>query len=113
LLGPAHWVPFRGLAASSAEAFATPLGNVPLDQSARQAVLALPQVCLFDEAHEPEHSLEVHLPFLQVALAVFSLVPLVVPAMFMGLHVFVSFLQAFVFALLTMIYLSSAVSHEH
>jgi AmmeMemoRadiSam system protein B len=80
LLGPAHWVPFRGLAASSAEAFATPLGNVPLDQSARQAILTLPQVCLFDEAHEPEHSLEVHLPFLQVALADFSLVPLVVGA---------------------------------
>jgi F-type H+-transporting ATPase subunit a len=49
----------------------------------------------------------------QVTLVFISLVPLVVPAMFMGLHVFVSFLQAFVFALLTMIYLSSAVSHEH
>jgi MEMO1 family protein len=80
LLGPAHWIPFRGLAASSAEAFATPLGDVPLDQVARQAILALPQVCLFDEAHEPEHALEVHLPFLQVALPDFSLVPLVVGA---------------------------------
>ncbi len=49
----------------------------------------------------------------QVTLVFISLVPLVVPAVFMGLHVFVSFLQAFVFALLTMIYLSSAVSHEH
>ena len=49
----------------------------------------------------------------QVTLVFISLVPLVVPAVFMGLHVFVSFLQAFVFALLTMIYLSGAVSHEH
>jgi len=49
----------------------------------------------------------------QVTLVFMSLIPLVVPAMFMGLHVFVSFLQAFVFALLTMIYLSSAISHEH
>ena len=49
----------------------------------------------------------------QVTLVFISLVPLVVPAVFMGLHVFVAFLQAFVFALLTMIYLSSAVSHEH
>lgn len=49
----------------------------------------------------------------QVTLVFISLVPLVVPAAFMGLHVFVAFLQAFVFALLTMIYLSSAVSHEH
>lgn len=80
LLGPAHWVPFRGLAASSAEAFATPLGDVPLDQAARQSILALRQVRLFDEAHEPEHALEVHLPFLQVVLTSFSLVPLVVGA---------------------------------
>ena len=49
----------------------------------------------------------------QVTLVFISLVPLVVPAVFMGLHVFVSFLQAFVFALLTMIYVSGAVSHEH
>ncbi|MFB3777765.1 MAG: F0F1 ATP synthase subunit A [Bryobacteraceae bacterium] len=49
----------------------------------------------------------------QVTLVFLGLVPLVVPAVFMGLHVFVSFLQAFVFALLTMIYVSGAVSHEH
>jgi F-type H+-transporting ATPase subunit a len=49
----------------------------------------------------------------QVTLVFLSLVPLVVPAVFMGLHVFVSFLQAFVFALLTMIYVGSAVEHEH
>ena len=35
LIGPAHWVPVRGLAASSAEAFVTPLGVVPLDDEAR------------------------------------------------------------------------------
>lgn len=49
----------------------------------------------------------------QVTLVFMGLIPLVVPAAFMGLHVFVAFLQAFVFALLTMIYLSGAVSHEH
>jgi F-type H+-transporting ATPase subunit a len=49
----------------------------------------------------------------QVTLVFISLVPLGVPAAFMGLHVFVGFLQAFVFALLTMIYVSGAVSHEH
>jgi F-type H+-transporting ATPase subunit a len=49
----------------------------------------------------------------QVTLVFLGLVPLVVPAVFMGLHMFVSFLQAFVFALLTMIYVSGAVSHEH
>ncbi len=49
----------------------------------------------------------------QVTLVFMGLIPLVVPVVFMGLHVFVSFLQAFVFALLTMIYVSGAVSHEH
>jgi F-type H+-transporting ATPase subunit a len=48
----------------------------------------------------------------QVTLVFLSLVPVAVPAAFMGLHVFVSFLQAFVFALLTMIYVSGAVSHD-
>ena len=38
---------------------------------------------------------------------------LIVPVLFMGLHVFVSFLQAYVFTLLTMIYLSLGTSHEH
>ena len=39
--------------------------------------------------------------------------PVGVPAIFLGLHVFVSIIQAFVFMLLSMIYLSLAVSHEH
>jgi F-type H+-transporting ATPase subunit a len=49
----------------------------------------------------------------QVTMVFMSLIPLGVPAAFMGLHVFVGFLQAFVFALLTMIYVGGAVSHEH
>ena len=78
LLGPAHRVPLSGLAASSARAFATPLGRVPLDRAAIERILALPQVGILDQAHEGEHSLEVHLPFLQRVLGQFSLVPLVV-----------------------------------
>jgi F-type H+-transporting ATPase subunit a len=48
-----------------------------------------------------------------VTLGFFSLVPVGVPVIFLGLHIFVSFIQAFVFMLLSMIYLSLAVSHEH
>ena len=48
-----------------------------------------------------------------VTLVFFSLIPVAIPAIFLGLHVFVSVIQAFVFMLLTMIYLSLAVSHEH
>jgi len=48
-----------------------------------------------------------------VTLVFFSLIPIGVPAIFLGLHVLISLIQAFVFMLLTMIYLSLAVSHEH
>jgi len=78
LLGPSHRVAFHGLAASSATAFATPLGNVPVDRAATDAVLALPQVRVLDAAHIQEHSLEVQLPFLQSVLDAFAVVPLVV-----------------------------------
>lgn len=78
LLGPAHRVAFRGVAASGANEFRTPLGTVPLDAAARTRLLELPQVQLRDDAHAQEHSLEVQLPFLQELLDDFSLVPLVV-----------------------------------
>ncbi len=78
LLGPAHRYPLRGLAASSASAFRTPLGAVFLDKEWVERALELPQVLLLDEAHEGEHGLEVHLPFLQVALGEFTLAPFVV-----------------------------------
>jgi AmmeMemoRadiSam system protein B len=76
-VGPAHFVPLRGLAVSGADAFATPLGDVPVDDAARQRILPLPQVQLLDSAHAEEHSLEVQVPFLQRVLGEFSLVPLV------------------------------------
>jgi F-type H+-transporting ATPase subunit a len=48
-----------------------------------------------------------------VTLVFFSLIPLGVPVVFLGLHLLVSVIQAFVFMLLVMIYLSMAVAHEH
>ena len=78
LLGPSHRVPFRGLATSSADNFTTPLGDIPLDRAAIDSLADLPQVHQLDEAHALEHSLEVHLPFLQEVIDNFQLVPLVV-----------------------------------
>jgi AmmeMemoRadiSam system protein B/AmmeMemoRadiSam system protein A len=78
LLGPSHRVGFRGIASSSALAFSTPLGNIPLDRAALSAIAQLPGVQERDDAHALEHSLEVHLPFLQRSLGEFKLVPLVV-----------------------------------
>jgi F-type H+-transporting ATPase subunit a len=48
-----------------------------------------------------------------VTLVFFSLIPIGVPVIFLGLHLLVSVIQAFVFMLLVMIYLSLAVSHDH
>ncbi len=76
LLGPSHRVFVEGLAAPSVDAFATPLGEIPIDRESVERILALPQVSLLDAAHAYEHSLEVHLPFLQAVLPAFSLVPL-------------------------------------
>jgi hypothetical protein len=78
LLGPAHRVPVRGLAAPRVEGFETPLGAVPLDRAALRSVADLPQVVPSDPAHALEHSLEVQLPFLQTMLGEFFLVPFAV-----------------------------------
>ncbi|HZS26508.1 MAG TPA: F0F1 ATP synthase subunit A [Candidatus Angelobacter sp.] len=48
-----------------------------------------------------------------VTMAFFALIPLGIPIIFLGLHVFVAFLQAYIFVLLTTIYLSGVVAEEH
>lgn len=78
LLGPTHRVAVRGLALPGVEAFATPLGLVEIDRSAVDALRGLPQVVESPQAHALEHSLEVHVPFLQAVLGAFKLVPLAV-----------------------------------
>ncbi len=78
LLGPSHQVAFRGLAAPTATCFTTPLGGVPVDREALEEIAHLPQVRWLDAAHGTEHSVEVHLPFLQTVLGPFQLIPLVV-----------------------------------
>lgn len=78
LLGPTHRVAVNGLALPETEAFATPLGTVWLDLQAVAALAELPQIVFSDRVHADEHSLEVHLPFLQRVLDDFRLVPLAV-----------------------------------
>ncbi len=77
LLGPCHRVPVAGMALSGARAFRTPLGDVPVDTAA-VAALEAKGVAVFEPSHQYEHSLEVHLPFLQTVLGDFSIVPVVV-----------------------------------
>lgn len=78
LLGPAHRVAFRGIATTSAAAWATPLGTVAVDWAALNGVLGLPGVAVMDAAFAEEHSLEVHAPFVQRAFPGAAIVPLLV-----------------------------------
>ena len=78
LVGPSHRVPFSGIAFPSADAFRTPLGDIPIDRSALAAWADLPFVTVRDDAHQREHSLEVQLPFLQHVAPNAMIIPLVV-----------------------------------
>lgn len=77
LLGPSHRVAFQGLAVSAADTFTTPLGSIAVDRTAIEQLRQLPFVGYLEQAHALEHSLEVHLPFLQQTLSNFKLVPIV------------------------------------
>lgn len=77
LLGPSHRIGFEGLALCSAQTYTTPLGEIQIDLDQCERLRDLASVHVIDEAHRYEHSLEVHLPFLQQMLGSFKLVPLV------------------------------------
>jgi MEMO1 family protein len=77
LIGPSHYVGFRGLAVDTAEAWQMPGGTVVLDTDAIARLRALPMVGTLDAAYQREHALEVHVPFLQHVLGAFRLVPIV------------------------------------
>ena len=78
LVGPSHFVRFRGLALPTAASFALPGGSIEVDPDLAARAAALAPVRLLDEAHEREHALEVELPFLRAILGSFSILPLVV-----------------------------------
>lgn len=112
VIGPAHRVPVRGLALSSADSFATPLGLVPLDQAGNAVVEGLPGVHVDDRAHAPEHSIEVQLPFLQATLAGgWMLVPII--AGIAAAATVAEVLDAFWGEPGTLVVVSSDLSHYH
>lgn len=78
ILCPAHTVPLTVAAVSSADAWATPLGEIAIDDGLRDAALACEGVEVDDHAHRHEHAIEVHLPFLQYVVGAFTLLPVVV-----------------------------------
>ena len=80
LMGPAHYVFVPGIAVGAFSAYATPLGTVPVAEELVDALLDYDGPFLrANDAHLPEHSLEVELPFLQV---VFTNQMRIVPLLF-------------------------------
>jgi AmmeMemoRadiSam system protein B len=78
LLGPSHRVKMHGLAMPSCDGFATPCGTVPINTPARQRLRELGLAGISDAPHALEHCLEVQLPFLQMLLRDFDLLPIAV-----------------------------------
>ncbi len=85
LLGPPHRVPVWGLQVSAADVWSTPVGDMPVDEAGRRALLAAAAarghgdlVEVSDTAHLPEHSLEVQVPFLLATLPGVPVLPVLV-----------------------------------
>jgi AmmeMemoRadiSam system protein B len=77
LMGPAHRAYVRGVALGSYSAFHTPLGDAEVDTERVDRMLSRSSLYTrAPESHDPEHSLEVEVPFLQASLDDFRLVPM-------------------------------------
>jgi AmmeMemoRadiSam system protein B len=79
VFGPAHRYHFRGASVGRFDAYETPLGEVPVDTKTVEDLIDLRECARFHpEAHDGEHSLEVQLPFLQVAIGAVPIVPILI-----------------------------------
>jgi hypothetical protein len=76
LVGPSHHVGFDGVALYPDGAFATPLGDVLIDERGARSIAASPVVRSLPAAHAREHSLEMQLPFLRIVMKESPIVPL-------------------------------------
>lgn len=77
LIGPSHRVYLRGMALPTADAFATPLGQIPIDRELKAWLAGCEDIVESDVPHAMEHCLEVQLPFLQMLFEDFTLLPIV------------------------------------
>jgi len=76
IIGPSHHMAFQGVAVSGFKQYETPLGSVPIDTKVVDELKKKNNVLLAEGFDEPEHCLEVQLPFLQVQLKDFFIVPI-------------------------------------
>jgi hypothetical protein len=78
VIGPSHYMAFSGVATLDCAGFRTPLGVIDLDSKLVAALMKRePRIINVPDPFEKEHSVEAELPFLQVVLPGFKLVPLI------------------------------------
>jgi len=79
VLSPSHRIALTGVSVWPEGSFSTPLGEIPVDEEGAARLIDRAGEFFVDlpEAHIQEHAIEVQLPFLQVALPPFALLPLV------------------------------------
>jgi AmmeMemoRadiSam system protein B len=81
ILGPSHRAYLRGASVGNFDAYATPLGRVPVNRELVDALLDVEEFFSFsEEAHIREHSVETQLPFLQSVLFNFDILPILMGA---------------------------------
>ncbi|MFH1246014.1 MAG: AmmeMemoRadiSam system protein B, partial [Candidatus Omnitrophota bacterium] len=79
IIGPSHYEYFEGISVYPEGSWQTPLGNVPVNSEIAQALIAYSkEIFFYPPAFAKEHSIEVQLPFLQVVLDDFKIVPIVI-----------------------------------
>ena len=79
LVGPSHFVGFRGVSIYPRGGFATPLGVAPIDAAVAGRIQAgSSRIRFYPPAHEREHSLELQLPFVRRVLPHTPIVPLLI-----------------------------------
>jgi AmmeMemoRadiSam system protein B len=112
ILGPAHFLPLAAMALPHHDAFATPLGEIVVDDAARALAQTLPAVTVSATAHYREHSIEVQLPFLQRSLGPdISIVPIVVGAV--ETHLVADLITTLQTDESTVVVVSTDLSHYH
>jgi len=78
VVAPSHRVLFKGASVYGRGGYRTPLGVVPIDEEfSKKMMERRKEIQFLPEAHAQEHSLEVQIPFLQVVLKSFRLIPIV------------------------------------
>lgn len=78
VISPSHRIYFDGASVMAKGAYKTPLGTIEIDEEMADTLLSKYKLLSADaKPHRNEHSLEVQLPFLQVVLGQFRLIPIV------------------------------------